>query len=217
MKCPRCVQRIHRTAASCPHCGFSLEDADRLFGAAGMRVRRLGDTAGLLRRVEREWVERELRRFGEQFPQLFLAVHTVALADSASLRQFGFWLLNRGVFEDAGDGRTNAAGLLLVIDAESKSACLTYGYLLDPFLGEGDTFKCLSKAHPFLLEGDYRRGIGVVGRGLARLLRWRCLQARQNPRRFARPVAGPAPRVRDLVRRIRFGNAAAGGAGEVEA
>jgi uncharacterized membrane protein YgcG len=206
------VQRIHRTAATCPHCGFALEDADRLFGAGATRIRRLTDAAGLLRRPEREWVERELRRFGAAFPQLFLAVHTAALSDPASVRQFGFWLLNRAVFEDLGDQQTNEAGVLLVIDAESKAAGLTYGYLLDPFLSEADTFKCLSKAHPYLLEGDYRQGIGVVRRVLEKVLRRRCWQARRNPRRFERAVA-PAARVSDLVQRIRFGGGPAGPGG----
>ena len=204
MKCPRCVQRIHRSAATCPHCGFSLADADLLFGTCGPRVRCLADAAGLLRQVERVEVEHELRRFRELFPQLFLAVHTAVLPVPASLRQFGFWLLNRALFEDAGEGRPNAAGLLLVIDAESKCAGLTFGYLLDPFLGEADTFRCLARAHPFLLEGDYRRGIGVVWLGLVRLLRRRCRQARRNPRRFG-PAAGAVPRGGGLVRRVWFG------------
>jgi uncharacterized membrane protein YgcG len=208
MKCPRCVQRIHRTAESCPHCGFSLEEADRLFGADGLVVRRLTDAAGLLRRPDRERVAQVLDRFARCFPQLFFAVYTGAFTELTSLRQFGFWLLNRAAFEDIGVEQPNEAAVVLVIDAESKSASLSFGYLLDPFLDEGDTFRCLSKAHPHFLEGDYRRGIVALAATLHKVLRRRSRQARRDPERFERRVR-PPQEVGDLVRRIRSGHKAA--------
>lgn len=213
MKCPRCVQRIHRTAEGCPHCGFTLEDADRVFGTDGLVVRRLTDAAGLLRRAERERVREALDRFARRFPQLFLAVYTGAFTEMTSLRQFGFWLLNRAAFEDTGVDQPNEAAVLLAIDAESKAASLSYGYLLDPFLDEGDTFRCLSKAHPHFLEGDYRRGIVAAARALEKVLRRRSRQARRDPERFERKVR-PPQEVGDLVRRIRAGHRAAREAGQ---
>lgn len=178
-----------------------------MFGADGVVIRRLTDSAGLLRRPERQGVLEVLDRFTRRFPQLFLGVYTGAFTEMTSLRQFGFWLLNRAAFEDTGVEHPNEAAVLLVIDAESKAASLTFGYLLDPYLDEGDTFRCLSKAHPHFLEGDYRRGIVAVAGALEKVLRRRSRQARRDPERFERRVR-PPQEVGDLVRRIRSGHKA---------
>ena len=74
-----------------------------------------------------------MERFGVSFPQMFVSVYTGSLGEISNLRQFGFWLLNRGVFEDVGVEKPNEAGILIVIDPDSKAAGMTFGYLLDPF------------------------------------------------------------------------------------
>lgn len=204
MRCPDCEQRIHRTATGCPHCGYSLSDSDRIFGEVEVKSGRLGDEAGLLRRRERKRVEKEIRRFGMKFPQLFFAVRTVSLEEPVNLRQFGFWLLNRAEFGDLDQGLGNDSGVLLVIEAESRKASLTYGYRVEPFLGEIDTFKCLSKAHPYLLEGDWHRGIVTVARNVDKVLRRRWWQALIGRGRFE-PRDGTRRRTGDLDRRIQFG------------
>ncbi len=205
MKCPRCVQRIHRAAAACPHCGFSLADADARFGDEEVRLRTLTDSAGLLRRGERERVEAAIERIGRRFPQLFVAVYTGSLGEMANLRQFGFWLLNRAAFEDVPVEKPNEAGILLTIDAESKAAGMTFGYLLDPFLEESDTFDCLSRAHAYWLEGRHADGIAKALAHLEKVLRKRCRQARRDPEKFERRVRPPA-QMGDLVKRIRAGH-----------
>jgi len=174
----------------------------------------MGDGAGLLRRSERKRVAGEIRRFTRRFPQLFFAVRTVALEDPVNLRQFGFWLLNRAEFEDLGEEMGNEAGVLLVIDAESRAATLTWGYRVDPFLGETDTFKLLSQAHPYFLEGDWCRGIAAISRSLDKLLR----------RRWWKALVGMggvgtrhAKRRRGAVNRLRFGTDADPGGNEAKA
>jgi uncharacterized membrane protein YgcG len=205
MKCPRCVQLIHRAAASCPHCGFSLADADAMFGDSEVKLRSLTDTAGIFRRDDRDLLEDELERLGIAFPQIFVAVHTVSLGETASLRQFGFWLLNRGVFEDIPVEKPNEAGILIVIDPDSRAAGMTFGYLLDPFLDEHDTFDCLSRAHSYWLEGRYAEGLLKCLIQLGKLLRKRSGQGRRDPEKYERKVTTPvAPG--DLVKKIREGN-----------
>ncbi|MGC4017599.1 MAG: hypothetical protein QM755_24250 [Luteolibacter sp.] len=204
MKCPRCVQRIHRAAAGCPHCGFTLDDADAIFGADEVRLRSLTDAAGLMRRDEQRRVELAMIEFNRRFPQLFIAVHTGAFSGVANLRQFGFWLLNRGAFEDVEVDRPNEAGVLIAIDAESKAAGITFGYLLDPFLDEEDTFLCLSRAHSYWLEGRFADGMVKAIEQLEILLKKRCRQARRNPSKFERRVSRP-PQVDHLVQKIRRG------------
>jgi hypothetical protein len=205
MKCPRCVQRIHRAATSCPHCGFTLADADARFGGEELRLRRLTDGAGILRRGDRVRVEAALDHITRRFPQIFVAVYTGALGEVAHLRQFGFWLLNRSAFEDVPVELPNEAGILITIDPESKAAGMVFGYLLDPFLEESDTFDCLSRAHACWLEGRYADGIVKTLAHLDGVLRKRSRQARRDPEHFERKVLPPA-RMGDLVRRIRAGH-----------
>lgn len=205
MKCPRCVQLIHRAAAACPHCGFGMVDADRMFGASEVKLRSLADTAGIFRRNDRDRLEDEMERIGIAFPQVFVAVYTVSVGEQANLRQFGFWLLNRGLFEDVPVEKPNEAGILIVIDPDSKAAGMTFGYLLDPFLEEQDSFDCLSRAHAYWLEGRYAEGLLKCLSQLQKLLRLRSRQARRDPEKYERKVASPVA-VGDLVRKIREGN-----------
>src|SRR6478752_2942155 len=205
MKCPRCVQRIHRAAASCPHCGFTLADADGYFGAGEVRIRCLTDSAGILRRGDRQRVEVAMEQITRRFPQLFVAIYTGSLGEVSNMRQFGFWLLNRSAFEDVPVEKPNEAGILITIDPESKAAGIVFGYLLDPFLEESDTFECLSRAHAYWLEGRYADGIVRVLAHLDGILRKRSRQARRDPEHFERKVGLPG-KLGDLVRRIRAGH-----------
>lgn len=215
MKCPRCVQRIHRAAPVCPHCGFSLADADGRFGEGEVRLRSLTDAAGLLRRGEREQVEAVMLKIGVRFPQVFVAVYTGSLGEMANVRQFGFWLLNRAAFEDVPAEKPNEAGILLTIDAESKAAGIAFGYLLDPFIEESDTFDCLSRAHAYWLEGRYADGIVKALAHLSAVLEKRSRQAKRDPERFERKVK-PPPQAGDLVKRIRAGHGGVKAREEVE-
>jgi uncharacterized membrane protein YgcG len=212
MKCPRCVQKIHRAAPSCPHCGFSIADADERFGSEEVRIRSLTDAAGLFRRNERGRVEAAMEKIGRRFPQVFVAIYTGSLGEVANIRQFGFWLLNRAAFEDVPVEKPNEAGILITIDPESKAAGIAFGYLLDPFLEESDTFDCLSHAHSHWLEGRYADGIVKTLKRLDAILTKRCRQGRRDPEKFERKVLPPAARGEGF-RRMRAGHRA----GEVNA
>lgn len=188
MKCPRCVQRIHRAADACPHCGFSIVDADARFGKDAWRLRRLTDAAGVLRRADREWIQSAMGHFSRRFPQLFVAVYTGPVEDAANVRPFGFWLLNRTTFDDVPAEMTNEAGILLTIDPETKSAGMVFGYLVEPYLNEADTFECLTRAHGHWLEGRYADGIIRVLAHLETILIKRSGQAWRNTEGFKRKV-----------------------------
>jgi len=155
-----------------------------------------------------------MERITRRFPQLFVAVYTGSLGEMANMRQFGFWLLNRAAFEDVPAHKPNEAGILLTIDAESKSASITFGYLLDAFLEESDTFESLSRAHSYWLEGKYAAGIVRTLKHLDGVLAKRCRQARRDPDRFGRKVL-PPPNMGDLLRRIRAGHRLESGETEV--
>ncbi len=203
MRCPRCVQQIHRAAAACPHCGFTLADAEKRFGDGELTLRRLTDGTGLFRGSERKRVMARLDRFGRRFPQLFAAVYTGSGGGSAHLRQFGFWLLNHAAFEDVAEEQSNAAGILLVLDPAAKAASISFGYMLDPYLSQRDTFDCLARAHAWWLEGRYCEGVVRVIDQLDALLRRRSGQARRNLGRFMRKVR-PLAKTPDAAGRIRI-------------
>ncbi len=205
MKCPRCVQRIHRAAESCPHCGFTLADADAVFGHEEVRIKCLTDCAGILRRRDRHRVETAMEKISRRFPQVFVAVYTGSLGELANLRQFGFWLLNRAAFEDVPLEKPNEAGILITVDPESKAAGMVFGYLLDPFLEDSDTFDCLSRGHAYWLEERYAEGIQRVLRRLDEILAKRSRQARRDPEFFERKVL-PPEKTGDLLRGIRSGH-----------
>ena len=181
-----------------------MADADNRFGGEDLRLRCLTDSAGILRRGDRERVEQAMQRIAKRFPQIFVAVYTGALGEVAHLRQFGFWLLNRSAFEDVPAEKPNEAGILLTIDPESKAAGMVFGYFLEPFLEESDTFDCLSRAHAYWLEGRYAEGIIRVLQHLEGILAKRSRQARRDPGHFQHKVRPHALRG-DSVQRIRSG------------
>ena len=146
-----------------------------------------------------------MEKITRRFPQLFVAIYTGSLGEVANIRQFGFWLLNRSAFEDVPVEKPNEAGILITIDPESKAAGMVFGYLLDPYLEESDTFECLSRAHAYWLEGRYADGIVRVLTHLDGILCKRSRQARRDPESFQRKVVLPA-QMGDLVRRIRAGH-----------
>jgi hypothetical protein len=178
---------------------------DERFGGEEVRLRCLSDTAGIFPSAERERVEAAMERISRRFPQVFAAVYTGALGEVANIRQFGFWLLNRAAFEDLPADKPNEAGILLTIDPASKAAGFVFGYLLDPFLDEADTFECLSRAHAYWLEERYADGVIKALLHLEGILCKRSRQARRDPEQFLRKVLPPAMRG-DVVRRIRAGH-----------
>ena len=180
-KCPRCVQRIHRSASSCPHCGFDMRDVDALFGDEDVRVAALSDAAGALRARERKALRLKMNEFESRFPQLFFVVYVGAFEEVSHLRQFGFWLLNRGAFVDVEVSRPNACGIRLTLDVAGKAAGLTYGYAVQPFFEDDDTFCALSAAHPHFLQGHYHKGIETVLQKMTKLLAARSRRARKDP------------------------------------
>lgn len=206
MKCPRCVQRIHRSAPQCPHCGFSMRDLESLYGAGEVTMRRLGDAAGVLRLKERHKAEKWLDQFEVNFPQLFFSVYYGSLDERSNIRQFGMWLLNHAAYEDVDLDRPNDGGILLVVDVNSKAASISFGYLLDVYLKEDDTFRVLSKAHPHLLQGNHLKALHVIIKSLSAILRKRSRHAKRNTEYYERLAQGPQQSVGKILQRIRSGH-----------
>jgi len=192
MKCPRCVQKIHRGAVECPHCGFFMSMADDLFGRYDVRLSKLSDVAGVLRYRERKEVRAILDEFEQRFPGCFFAVYFGAQEDLPCVRQFGLWLLNRGVFEDTKEKRGNGGCVLLTVDVAAKVAGFSYGYFLEAYLDEEATFSALSVAHPYLLQGDYPMAVDEMVKSITKTLKKHAKQVAKDEESYLLKVKGPA-------------------------
>lgn len=114
-----------------------------------------------MRREQQYRIDRRRAQFERRFPQLSLGVVSVAAVE-ADLREYAFWLLNRAEFTDWRAGQSRQGLVLLVIDARAWAATLVWGYWLDPYLSEADSFEILRRAHAYWLEERYSDGIERV-------------------------------------------------------
>ncbi|MDB4265356.1 TPM domain-containing protein [bacterium] len=180
--------------------------ADAVFGADDVVLDKFTDAAGVLRMKDREPLRRVLDRFERKFPQLFVSIYLGAFEDVESLQQCGFWMLNRAAYVDVDLDRPNENGILILVDVNAKSAAITYGYALLPYLDEDTTFAALSAGHPSFIQGDFAGALATVIKKLEACLikGWKRVkkdpdsifaEAGQNPKKFG-----------ELLQRIREGN-----------
>jgi uncharacterized membrane protein YgcG len=180
--------------------------ADEVFGAHDVNLHKFTDAAGVLRMKEREPMRKILERFESRFPQLFVSIYLGAFEDLQSLQQFGFWMLNRAEYADVDQERPNENGILIVVDVNAKTAGITFGYALLPYLDEDSTFAALSAAHPSFLQGDYLSALGTVIKRLEGTLtkRWRMVW--RDPDSIFKESGQSPKKVGKLLQRIREGN-----------
>ena len=155
-------------------------------------MQRLSDVAGTIRVKERKELKQVLKEFEKVFPQLYFVVHIEQLEPEIDLRQYAHWLLNRGVVTDVPKSKSENGGALLLIDVSGKAATMSWGYLLDQWLDEEVSFSILSKAHPFLLQGQYAKGVEIIVRSLINTLR-RCRAVQMVYEQGGEPIEKLAP------------------------
>jgi len=180
---------------------------DDVFGADEVLLGRVVDTAGVFSDGEMQRTKSILEDFEKRFPQLFVTVYCGALPHQTSLRQFGFWLLNRAAVCEVEATRPNEHGALFVLDIHGRSAALVVGYFLECYLDQRDLQRILEAGRREFHRGLWAAGIGSAVRELAVRLRRRAAMAAKHPERFAppRPAAAPAlpqfTRIRERNRR----------------
>lgn len=181
-------------------------EADEVFGKDDISLHKFTDAAGILRMKEREPMRKILERFESRFPQLFVSIYLGAFEDLQSLRQFGFWMLNRAAYVDVDLERPNENGILIVVDVNAKSAGITYGYALLPYLDEDTTFAALSAGHPAFLQGHYLEAIRTVVQKLEGILVKGWKRVKKDPESILAEGGQQPKKVGDLLKRIREGN-----------
>lgn len=173
---------MHLSAEECPHCGLVLAQLDSLYEGFDRTVRRPHDAAGVLRVPERKKVAKWISRAERAFPQLYFSVVTCSLQDEQNVRSYGFWLMNRGEFQDIQESAVNEGCVILVIDVNRKEVCLQVGYLLDGAMSEEGSFDALSGGHPYLLECNFMHAIDVMLGGVRKYVK----RLRRKSRRLAK-------------------------------
>jgi hypothetical protein len=178
---------------------------DEAFGGDEVLLDRVTDTAGVLSHGDMERVNLTLNRFEERFPQLFVAVYCGALPPQTSLRQFGFWLLNRAAICDLEATRPNENGALLILDTHGLSAAFVPGYFLECYADERDMARVLEAGRRDFHRGLWAGGICATVAELTSRLKRRAGEALKAPERFAPPRPAATPVAPQFVR-IREGH-----------
>ena len=174
---------MHLSAEECPHCGLTLGLLDSVYAGFSRVVRRPHDTAGVLRVKDRARVAKWIAKAEKAFPQLYFSLATVSLRDDQQIRSYGYWLMNRGVFEERHESSRDDGCVLLVLDVNRKEVCVCFGYLMDRQMKEAEAFSALADAHPHLLEGNYVRSIDVMLRGVKKYVKRLCRRAKREAKK----------------------------------
>ena len=184
LRCPRCVQLLARAAPQCEHCGFDLESLDDVFGDEIVFLDRITDPTGELRGRDRTLLSETLESFDDRFPQLFVATYLGYLPEVTTIRQFGFWLMNRAAINGVDVNRPNHHGILFVVDLQGQSVGLTLGYQVEPFLNHGDRGRILRAGTRAFNAGDYGRGLRDCIKLLGERLAASSRKAARQPERY---------------------------------
>jgi hypothetical protein len=189
MNCPRCVREIPYASLTCSECGFSLFDQDSQFGGDAVSLDRVTSKCGQMSEAEVASIELALNEFERHFPQLFLAVYNVALPVMASVRQFGFWLLNRAAINSVDITRPNENGALLVIDQTSGQAGLVVGYLLECYFPEPELAEILEAGRRDWGAGRMAAGVLAIIASFSKELKKKSKLAQKSPAKFRPPTS----------------------------
>jgi uncharacterized membrane protein YgcG len=186
MDCPRCGTLSHQPVSRCGVCGLSLELLSQSLGSSLVSLESLTDAAHCLRVREREQLTHELDTFQQSFPQVFLGVYLGILPTTPTASEIAFWLLNQAAFQPGDPARLNERAALLIVDPVARSAGLTVGYGLEPFLPRHRLAEILRRIRTPLWHGEYSGAIELCIRLLAKALR-------KGGRRSTRQVEFPPP------------------------
>ena len=181
MKCPHCFRPVDHEALTCYSCGYSIADAEEIFGRNFVRMNRLNDAAHCLRKTDRDEVEEVLEMLEFRFPQLLFCCYLGALDKKMKLNELGFWLLNHAEIAGADFARPNENAVLVLIDVNSKQAGISLGYFMETLLSEEEAYRALLASPPLLLNGSYGMALSGIFRRVGRSLSRAAREMRKPP------------------------------------
>lgn len=170
MRCPRCSKSVTHRSDECHACGYSLTDAQSVFGTAMVEMDRLHDAAHCLRKEERAEVLDVMDRLKDRFPQLFFCAYLGTLPDNVKMSELGFWLLNHAAVKGVDITRPNENAILLLLDTHTGEAGISLGYYVEKFLEESSAASCLQSARSLFAKGENGKALCKVMKKLGRTL-----------------------------------------------
>ena len=134
-------------------------------------LERFVDPQGRIHAKTRREANRALNELCREFPQVRPYIFVARLPPNIDVREFGFWLFNRSAPANKKEKAERPWGLLFVFDRTSRSASLTAGFALEPFLSNDDLKTALMAARDEFVLGHYGKGIASMARELKAVLR----------------------------------------------
>lgn len=157
--CPSCLQRFKEQREQCPRCGFDAHAAVRRFPYTPPVLDRFMDHAGVTDEKLRADVTAAADVLARRFPQIGFYFCLVNLEQSASLSEFGFWMMNACRLQQGQTETDRAWSILLLVDVEGGTVSVTPGYAVEAFMEDSGWEGLLKEISPQLQRGDYREAL----------------------------------------------------------
>lgn len=170
MRCPRCSKAVTHRSDECHSCGYSITDAQAVFGTTMVEMDRLHDAAHCLRKEERDEVLAIMDRLKDRFPQLFFCAYLGTLPEKVKMSELGFWLLNHAAVKGVDLARPNENAILLLLDTNTQEAGISLGYYVEKFLDENAATRCLRSARRHFAKNENGKALSKVLHKLGRTL-----------------------------------------------
>lgn len=111
--CPKCSSNFHRGAEDqCPRCGFSLKQAEHIFGIHDTPFQRVTDEAGALTHKERSAVGQILEKIERRISPVALSVYFTDHGQQEHFRSHALWIINHLRLHHASFGKREQARAL---------------------------------------------------------------------------------------------------------
>lgn len=150
LSCPACKAKLERDAKWCPSCGFTGSQTLDMFGDDPPPLLPILDVANIWDEKDQRAIKAAVARFNRRFPQIRWCICGVALGSEISLPLFGFWLLNASPLAEQETADDRSWTLLLLMDSDTRRACVTAGYRAEVWLSDDMWEKALAETkEPF--------------------------------------------------------------------
>lgn len=117
--CPKCSSSFHDGAVEmCPACGYSIEQANRIFGEGQVEFTRVVDAAGALTHQERLELMHSLEQMERRIRPVALCIYITDVGQVNELRTHAHWILNHARIHHPSFGRREM--LRAIEDAELR-------------------------------------------------------------------------------------------------
>lgn len=159
MRCPVCQSSLTEGAPQCPTCQFSLDKADKVFGAPPVLEESCTDLAGVLSDRDEKKIRAAQAGLKRLFPEVQVSVVLEHLRPGLPLGAYTFWLFNRGNLAQPIVTGGNCQLVLFVVDARELCLSCMVGYGLEPLLRDETIRQIVAAANAGLQRRHYAEGL----------------------------------------------------------